>query len=618
MIATGASARTWAAAIALCVVLALFACCGDDAPEGATDTPTTASSNGPGAGGDSSGGRISRELPQFVDVSVEAGITAGNHSGKPMQKDWIVSGMGGGSIIMDYDRDGDMDLLVVDGTMLTSAGNLEYSDDARTRLFRNDGDLKFTDVSLEAGIDIQSFGFGGASGAYDNDGWPDFYGCNWGRNYLMRNKGDGTFEDTTEAAGLLGDPNDMSTHCSWGDLNGDGVLDVYVSNYIDQWKQIREFQKVGKPGRSCKWRGFNVYCGPPGLDPQKDRLYFGNGDGTFREVTDTHLTNQKDWRYAFTSVMTDVDDDGDLDIYVANDTQNNSLWINDGEGTMTDMGLEASVAMNVDAAQQAGMGVDAADFNRDGKIDLAVTNFSHDYNTIYLNRTRKKDRPTFGDKTHMVNGATVSYRRLCWGMRLFDYDNDTDLDMFVGCGHVYGEIDQFARATGTSYKQQCLMLRCDGPPQYRFTDVTQESGPGLKVKRVWRGAVFSDFDNDGDIDVFVTSLNGKPALFRNDGGNTNAFLVFRLEGTGKLRDPTGARVYVHLDNGTILLEEKHHGAAFCSDNDPRLFFGLGGHKVVKKVEVRWPNGDKQAFTDVATRRFYLVRQGEDALHEENH
>ncbi len=558
---------------------------------------------------------VAGPLPVFVDVGPEAGITPMNHTGKPLQKDWIVSGMGGGTITLDYDDDGDIDICVVDGTMLTAEGELEYTDDARTRLFRNDGGMKFTEVTQEAGIDIRAFGFGGASCDYDADGHTDFYVCCWGRNFLMRNRGDGTFEDVTAKAGLLGAEWDMSTACAWGDVNGDGVQDVYVVNYLDQWTVINDFRAEGRPGRSAEWRGFKVYVGPPGLPGQVDRLYLGNGDGTFREVTETNLGPQEPERFGFQSVMTDVDNDGDLDIYVANDTQSNYLWINDGKGVFVDRGVEAGVAMDRDCKEQAGMGVDAADVNRDGWIDLFVTNFSHDYNTIYLNQSGRTggQRVAFLDSTHQLDVARPSYLRLSWGTRLFDYDNDSHLDLFVACGHVYGEIDHFQQQTGSSYRQRCLLLHNQGPPLYKFRDTTDEGGPALALERVWRGATFGDFDDDGDMDVFVTSLNDRAAMFRNDGGNRNAWIGFHLEGKGGLRDPSGARVVLHMPDGRRLLEELHNGAAFCSDNDPRLFFGLGQVTRVPRVEVLWPGGERQTFEDVEGRAVYRLKQGSPEL-----
>jgi hypothetical protein len=561
--------------------------------------------------------------PIFVDVAKEAGITAMNHTGKAREKDWIVSGMGGGTIVLDYDQDGRMDFVLVDGTMLTEEGELRYDDEARTRLYRNEGGMRFTDVTAKAGIDLKAFGFGGAACDYDADGFPDFYVCCWGPSHLFRNRGDGTFEDVTAKSGVSGASDDMATSCCFGDVDGDGIVDLYVAIYLDQRKVIEAFKVDGKKGgRWAIWRGFRVYVGPQGLPAQKDRLYLGKADGTFTEVTDTHLGPQSPPRYGFQPMMSDLDNDGDLDIYVANDTEPNYLWLNDGRGKFAERGVETGVAYDFDAKSQASMGVDVADVNRDGWFDIVVTNFSHDHVTVYENEKKTSNVLTFTDKSAKYQVTRPSYLKLQWGTRFFDYDNDGNLDLFVACGHVYGEIEHFEQQTGSGYRQSCMLLRGVGPPTFAFEDSTdpkvdpRTGGPAFAIKRVWRGAAFADFDDDGDQDVFVTALNDYPALFKNEGGERNEFLAFRLVGKGKLRDPCGARVTVWLADGRPRMEELHHGASFCCDNDPRLFFGLGDEKSAKRVDVRWPDGSTQSFENVAARKFYVVEQGKDGLAED--
>jgi len=468
---------------------------------------------------------------------------------------------------------------------------------------------------LKSGVDVKGFGIGGALCDYDGDGRPDFYVCGWGCNRLFHNRGDGTFEDVTDKAGVRGAPDDMSTACCWGDVNGDGVPDLYVADYLDQRKYIEQCRRDGTPARTAKYHGAPVYVGPWPLTPQRDRLYFGEAGGTFREVTDTNLAPQTRPQYGFQPVMTDVDDDGDLDIYVANDNGPNFLWINDGRGRFVERGVEAGVAYDAESVRQASMGVDAGDFNQDGRIDLFVTNLDFDHNTLYVNRTIRSNA-AFVDASGQYDVARPSYGRVSWGTRFFDYDDDGNLDLFVACGHVYGEADGFTKTTGASYRQRCLLHHGKGPPDYAFDNVGDSAGPAFALARVWRGAAFADFDDDGDLDVFVTALNDVPALFRNDGGNRNEFVVFRLIGKGGMRDPCGARVTVRLADGRPHLEELHHGASFCCDNDPRVFFGLGDETSAKRVDVRWPGGETQSFENVAARKFYVIEQGKDALRED--
>jgi hypothetical protein len=552
--------------------------------------------------------------PVFTDVAAEAGLVAENHTGARGKKTWIASAMGGGAIVLDYDQDGRMDLVVVDGTGLTDDGELQYDDAWRTRVFHNDGGLKFTDVTSSCGVDLKAFGLGGASCDYDADGFPDFYVCCWGANRLYRNRGDGTFEEVAASAGVAGDPDDFSTACAFGDVSGDGVLDLYVANYADQTALIRAW-KDGTERRRREWHGIDVFRGPMAMKGQADRLYFGRGDGTFRDVTATHLGDGADEGYGFQPVMSDLDGDGDLDVYVANDISPNYLWINDGHGVFTDRGVETGTAMDGMSVLQASMGVDAADVNRDGLLDLVVTNFSHDHATLYVNDSARARRPSFRDLSATVGLLRPTFDRVAWGVKLLDYDGDGVLDFFASCGHIYPEVDKFPEV-GDSYAQRPLLLRGVGPPDWAFEDVGASSGPALQEKRVWRGAAFADFDDDGDLDVFLTALNDKPALLRNDVGRRKSFLVFRLVGDGKLRDPAGARVTVFLADGLPRVEELHHGVSFCGDNDPRLFFGLGHETVARRVEVRWPSGTKHEFRDVAARKSYAVWERNAVLIED--
>ena len=556
-------------------------------------------------------------LPAFRDVADEAGFVAVNHTGMPDQKDWIVSAMGGGVIALDYDSDGDIDVVVVDGTMLTPAGVLEFDDAWRTRLFRNDGaagaPMRFIDVTATSGIDLEAFGIGGAACDYDADGHPDFFVACWGPSHLFRNRGDGTFEDVTAKAGVAGDARDMSTACAWGDVDGDGVHDLYVATHVDQRAYIEEQNAAGKGPRITDTRGFQVAGGPLGLVAQRDRLYLGRGDGTFREVTDANLADQKA-RHGFQPVMTDVDNDGDLDIFVANDLDPNHLWVNDGRGVFRDRAVLAGCGAKTGMVEQAGMGADAGDVNRDGWIDLALTAFSSDQNTVFVNRTGRTHVLTFSDQSQALGVAAPSFHRTSWGVQFADYDNDGWLDHVSACGHIYGEIEGFSASIQSPYRQRCQILHNAGPPTWKFVETTGRAGPAFEIERVWRGAAFGDFDDDGDTDIYVAALNDRAAILRNDGGNRNAFLRFRLTGKAGLRDPSGARVVLTMPDGRKHMSELHHGAAFLSDNDPRLTFGCGQLATISKVEIFWPGvKEPQTFTDVPTRKAYLVEQGKDEL-----
>ena len=590
-------------------------------------------------------------LPTFRDVAESAGIAVVNHTGRFETKEWLAAAMGGGAIALDYDQDSDIDLVVVDGTDLTPEGDLVYDDAWRTRLFRNDteagGAMKFTDVTAASGIDLKAFGIGGASCDYDADGFPDFFVACWGASHLFHNRGDGSFEDVTAKAGVAGDDRDFSTACAWGDVDGDGVHDLYVATHVDQRGFIEDV-RAGARARTVEWHGYQVYGGPCGLAPQKDRLYLGNGDGTFREATGANLVAQTP-RCGFQAVMSDLDNDGDLDIFVANDTQPNHLWVNDGKGSFLDRAVPAAVATTRELREQAGMGVDAEDIDRDGWIDLTLTAFTEDQNTIFVNRTRCARVLTFRDESADLGIATVSRFRTAWGVRFLDYDNDGWLDHFSACGHLFGDLPKLEVRETVSNRQRCQILRSvsprrDGGPSdgeepsreggqstqgprtaRKFDEVTDVAGPAFEIARTWRGAAFGDFDDDGDTDVFVTALNDKAALFRNDcedaagagppnrPGPRNGFVRFRLVGKHGLRDPSGARVSLKMPNGRIHMSELHHGASFCSDNDPRMLFGLGAVEVVPEVEVRWPSGTIQTFRDVRGRSAYVIHEGEEGL-----
>jgi hypothetical protein len=552
---------------------------------------------------------------KFVDLHEETtGFGPVNHTGIPGDKLWIAEAMGGGAIVLDYDGDGDMDVLFVDGNVVARDPDPE----ARTRLYRNDGGFRFTDVTEAAGIDIRGIGYGGAAADYDGDGRVDAFVGILGHNHLLRNEGDGTFTDVAAEAGVRGGEHEMSTAACWGDFDGDGWLDLYVANYVAMYGAIENFAKDGKHGRDCDWRGFRVYCGPMGLPAQPDHLYLSNGPDpatgrvTFRDAT-ANLADQQN-RPSFQPVAADFDQDGDLDVYVATDMEPNHLWINDGKGRFTDDGMLAGCAYSAEVKAQAGMGVDVADGDGDGRLDIVVTNFSHDYNTFYRNESpprgggRRGLTPVFHDISVASGVSAATFIRLCWSAHFVDFENDGDFDLFFSAGHVYGEIDNFAKETGTSYKQRNLLLENLGAESPLFADVSDEAGPGFRFAEVHRGGGMADLDDDGDMDFVVAVLNGKAYLLRNDGGNERSWIRLSLQGK-RPADPAGALVRVEAEGLRPQTTVAKRGDGFISCSDPRLLFGLDAAKRASKVTVTWPSGTVQEWRDLDARAHWLLEEG---------
>jgi hypothetical protein len=553
----------------------------------------------------------SQEATGFVDRTDHAGFHFVNHTGKPTRKDYIVESKGGGGLCLDYDRDGDIDLYVVDGnTYETDAeGNVvsrTSTPEARNRLLRNDGGWRFTDVTEEAGVGDRSYGFGGGVGDFDNDGFTDIYVCNWGPNVLYRNNGDGTFTDVTTKAGVAGHDSYYSTGAAFFDADRDGDLDLYVSNYNDIGAYIRYHKGRGQLAR---YRGMAVFDGPLGIPPVPDLFFRNNGDGTFADETATALRNQ-DYRYAFTSAVSDLDNDGDLDVYTVADVCKNTLWINDGTGHFDDRGEQAGVAADSEGALQAGMGNEAADFDQDGWIDLFVTNFEADKNTLYRNESARAGTPFFEDVTERTGISREDYAKVCWANRFADFNLDGILDAFVVAGHVYEVIDRFADVAGVGYRQTPSLYHGDGPPRWSFTSVTAKvGGEGLRIPKVGRGACFADFDDDGDIDVFISALNERPLLLENRLPREGNFLMLDLAGRSGDRDAIGARATVRA--GTIRqMHEKRVSGSFLSTNDPRLHWGVGNRATVDELTVRWfTSGREQTFRDVPANHSYRLVEG---------
>jgi len=528
---------------------------------------------------------------RFVDVAKEAGVTLLNINGGEV-KDYIIEVNGNGAAFFDYDNDGDLDLLLVNGS---TRENIKRGGDPIATLYANNAKGKFTDVTVPSGINSKGWGMGVCVADYDNDGFPDVYLTAFGPNVLYRNNGNGTFTDVTKQAGV-GDSH-WGANCAFGDYDRDGYVDLYVANYL-----TFDEKKVPKRGESslCSFKGMLGFCGPQGLPGEVDVLYRNNGDGKFTNVTvkaGIHGTAY----YGLGVIFSDLDNDGWLDLYVANDSTPNLLFHNNQDGTFSEMGLLAGVALNEEGQEQAGMGVDAGDYNNDGYFDLFVTNFSHDSNTLY----RNNGGAIFSDVTFTAGLGEPSLPYLGWGTGFVDLDNDGLLDIFVANGHVSPEIDQ--SALGSKYLERKQLFRNLGSG--RFREVTEEVGSSLLVEKSSRGTAFGDYDNDGDLDILVINLNDRPTLLRNESSNRNHWLTLRLVGSKSNRDAIGARITVEAGKRGQIAEVRS-GGSYLSHNDSRVHFGLGDATQVRRLKVRWPSGAEETFENLQVDQFLVVKEGQ--------
>ena len=526
---------------------------------------------------------------QFVDVTEAAGITFKHINGESGRLYYLET-MGAGAAFLDYDNDDDLDLYIVN-----SAPLLGFVTDTppTNSLYRNDGDQGFTDVTAEAGVGHLGYGMGCGTADYDNDGDPDLYVTNFGENVLYRNNADGTFTDVTGHAGV-GDGDRWSSSCAFVDYDHDSDLDLYVVNYLDY--------DIVEDGEWYDTNGRRIYSNPRIYKGVSDTLYRNNGDGTFTDVTQ-RAGVYNDTGKGLGVTCGDYDNDGRMDIYVANDTTPNFLYRNMGDGTFRDLGVVAGVAYNEEGVAEGGMGVDFGDYNNDGFLDIFVTNFSRETNTLYRNNSNG----IFTDVTYIEHLGDLSFLKLGFGTKFFDADNDGDLDLFVANGHVYSIVE--SQSDTIEYAQADQLFLNMG--ESSFLDVSKECGAYFSVKRVSRGAAFGDYDNDGDTDVFVVNLNQKAALLRNDGGNRNNWLKIKTIGVKSNRDGIGARIEVVTRSHTQI-KEVQASSSYLSGQDLRLIFGLGAETRAEEVKVTWPSGLKQTLAKVKANQFLVITEGEGA------
>ena len=522
---------------------------------------------------------------QFHDVAAASGLTFTHTNGASASKH-IVETMGSGGLLFDYDGDGWLDVVLVDGGPIVDP---RLAGQARTRLYRNRGDGTFVDVTASAKIEHPAYGMGACAADYDNDGRPDLYLTNFGPNVLYHNGGDGTFTDVTKTAGV-GSPA-LSTSCAFADIDNDGWLDLFVTNYVDP----EDNSKACGDSRTRAYCRPDVYKGAPSV------LYRNNGDGTFTDVTRTSGVYRPDGK-GLGVVFGDYDDDGRVDFFVANDLVPNFLFHNEGKGTFREVGLSAGVAVASDGRARAGMGTDFGDYDGDGRLDLIVTNFEMETHNLY----RNLGQGLFGDATLPSGLGAATLRFLGFGAVFLDYDNDGSLDLAIANGHVLDNASHFQSAS--KYAQRKLLLHNDG--RGRFTDVAAGAGDGFALERVSRTIVSGDIDNDGDLDLLVTNNGQAPNLLRNDGGNRGNSVLVQLAGRASNRDGIGARLRATVA-GRSQIREIRAGSSYLGQNDRRAHFGLGAAKEIERLEVRWPSGRRDVLEHVAANGIVTIAEGGD-------
>jgi hypothetical protein len=530
-------------------------------------------------------------IPTFQDQAAKAGITTVMVSGDPKEKKFLLESVGGGLAVLDYNNDGWMDLYVVNG------GTLETARSGRGgrypgALYRNNHDGTYTDVTLAAGVRNSEWGKGALAADFNNDGWADLYLCNLGPNILFQNNHDGTFSNVTKRAGV-GDPR-WSASAAAADYDRDGDLDLFVVNYLEY-----DLNQLPVSGKFCSYRGIPVACGPRGLKGAGDTLYRNNGDGSFTDVSAAAGVHDPQGLYGLACVWGDYDNDGNADLFVANDTTPNLLYRNNGDGTFTDVAPGAGVAFSEDGREQAGMGAELEDLNNDGWLDLFVTNFSEDWNTLRLNQKSG----LFDDVTIASGIGEDSMRDLSWGAGFYDFNNDGFKDLFVANGHIYPQVDKYGLKI--SYRQLNKLYLNTGKP--RLLNVSQQAGPGLQIPKSSRGAAFSDFNNDGSVDIAVAVLDEAPLLLINQSLAGQNWLWVKLEGTKSNKNGVGARVTIRCGSETQTREIKT-GNSFASSSDVRAHFGLGTGRDVDEIVVRWPSGKVSTLKGVGAGQVVAIKE----------
>ena len=544
------------------------------------------------------GGFVDGAPVVFQDVSSASGLGKFRHRSGNREPLTILESVGSGVALLDYDNDGWLDIYLLNGSSVAALNGKEPA--PRAMLFHNNHDGTFTDVTDKAGVANERWGFGVAVGDYDNDGWPDIYVANFGKNRLYHNNHDGTFSDVAEQAGVsLGE---WSVGPTWGDYDHDGLLDLFVPGYIKfDANHPTIAGHAGIPVSSCQFRGVDTMCGPLGLVGEHDHLFHNNGNGTFTEVSGKAGVSDPRGYYGLASVFVDIDDDGWLDLAVANDSVPRYLYRNLHDGKFEDVSYVSGFALTDNGLAQASMGIAVGDYNRDGKLDFYVTVFSDDFNTLY----RNDGNVSFSELGFQAGVSNVTIPFLGWGTGFLDFDNDGLLDLFVANGHVYPMVDK--RDWGTTWAQRPLLFRnIDGT---KFSEVPPATGSGLADVIPARGAAFGDLFNDGHIDVVLNNIDSAPTLLRNIVKNDNHWVALKLVGgAGSPRDAIGAKVFVTI--GKVRQRaDVFSGGSYGSSSDFRVHFGIGSSSEIDKIEIRWPSGKIEVLNKPPVDRILTVVEG---------
>ena len=543
------------------------------------------------------GGFVDSGPVVFQDISRASGLSRWKHVMGTPQKKYILETDGSGVGLIDYDNDGWLDIYLVNGSTYKALDGKEPAPHAA--LFHNNHDGTFTNVTAKAGVGNDRWGFGVAIADFDNDGWPDIFVANFGKNRLYRNNHNGTFTDVAEKAGVtLGNWSDGAT---WGDYDGDGRLDLFVSGYLHYDVKNQPTANDGTVTREfCQLRNIPVMCGPRGLPGEPDHLFHNNGDGTFTDTSVKAGVSDPGNYYGFTTTFVDLNNDGKVDLLVANDSSPNYLYVNKGDGTFEDRSYISGFALNNEGREIASMGLAVGDYRNNGSLDLLVTDFSDDYKVLY----RNDGEASFSDVSGQVGIAEIPVPFLGWGAGLIDYDNDGWKDIFMVNGHVYPEVDQ--HDWGTTYAQRPLLFHSLKGEKFEY--VAPVKGSGLAVVTPGRGAAFGDLFNDGKIDVVINPIDGPPVLLRNVNADHHHWVEFNLVGGAKSpRDAVGATIYLTA-NGMRQREDVMSGGSFISSNDQRAHFGLGDAKDAGTAEIHWPSGFTETVALPAVDRIYTVTE----------